>query len=233
MKTSHAANSASIVLTLALMLSVNWPLRGQQQVPPASPHESPLPAQAGNTLAPDTIKAPAIPDVVVVDQDNRRLHFYHDLVQGKNVAINFIFTTCTTICPPLTANFATIQKTMKERGGKNLYLISVSVDPEGDTPKRLKSYSEMFHARPGWTFVTGKRADLEQIWKAFNIYLGSKQDHPPTVAIGNDERHVWTYASGVTSASKLVNLIASTMAAGESDRPASANIHKENVSDSR
>ncbi len=152
-------------------------------------------------------KAPAIPDVMVIDQNGERHHFYRDLVQGRSVAINFIFTTCTTICPPLTANFAKIQKMMAARGEKNLRLISVSVDPENDTPERLKSYSELFHAHEGWMFVTGRRADMEQIWKAFNVYLSSKQDHPPTVAIGNDVTHRWVFASGLTSADKLAAAI--------------------------
>jgi protein SCO1/2 len=231
-KNSHNRFARLQALVLAMCASV--PLSGQQQVSENSvpEHHAAAPG-GGNTPAPAGMKAPVIPDVVVVDQDNHKLHFYRDLVQGKTVAINFIFTTCTTICPPLTANFAKVQKTMMERNEKDLHLISVSVDPEGDTPKRLKNYAEMFHAEPGWTFVTGKRADLEQIWKAFNIYLGSKQDHPAIVAIGNDSQHLWTYASGLTSASKLINVIASTMDGGGQNTPASAAAHKENSSDSR
>src|ERR1700731_1993208 len=88
---------------LVLMLCVSCPLSGQQQVSKNSvpEHHAAAPG-GGNTPAPAGMKAPVIPDVVVVDQDNHKLHFYRDLVQGKNVAINFIFTTCTTICPPLT-----------------------------------------------------------------------------------------------------------------------------------
>jgi protein SCO1 len=153
----------------------------------------------------------SIPDSVVLDQNNRKLHFYSDLVQGKTVAINFIFTTCTTICPPLTANFAKLQKLMRDRGVKNLQLISVSVDPEADTPQKMKSYAEMFHAGPGWTFVTGTRAELEPIWRAFSVYTSNKQDHPATVVIGNDARHIWNYASGLASAGKLAAVIQSTL----------------------
>jgi len=151
----------------------------------------------------------SIPDVMVRDQNDRKLHFYTDLIKDKTVAVNFIFTTCTTICPPLTANFAKVQKTLLQRGEKNFYLISVSVDPETDTPAKLKSYAEMFQAKPGWIFVTGTRADLEQIWRAFSVYTSNKQDHPATVVIGNDARHTWTYASGLASADKLMVAIAS------------------------
>jgi len=152
----------------------------------------------------------SIPDAAVLDQNGRKLRFYTDLVKGKTVAINFIFTTCTTICPPMTANFAKVQKTMMAHGQKDFYLISVSVDPENDTPAKLKAYAEMFQAKPGWTFVTGTRAELQSIWQAFSVYSGgAKQDHAPTVVIGNDARHSWTYASGLTSANKLVAVIES------------------------
>lgn len=153
----------------------------------------------------------SIPDVVVFDQDNRKLHFYSDLIKGKTVAINFIFTTCTTICPPLTANFAKVQKIMQERGENDLTLISVTVDPANDTPEKLKKYGEMFQMKPGWYFVTGTQADMEQIWKAFSIYTNRKEDHPATVVVGNDAGHNWAYASGLTSAGKLAAVIQSVL----------------------
>jgi protein SCO1 len=165
-----------------------------------------------------------VPDVTVVDQNNRKLHFYRDLVQGKTVAINFIFTTCTTICPPMTANFANVQKKMIERGVKNLHIISVSVDPENDTPAKLKSYAAMFNAQPGWTFVTGSRSELEQLWNAFSITAGNKLDHSPTVAIGNEPRHEWTFASGLNSPEKLAKVIDSVLE--ESGRPVAVSAAK-------
>jgi protein SCO1 len=165
-------------------------------------------AQAVESKLPSGPTKVSIPDATVLDQNGRKLRFYTDLVKDKTIAINFIFTTCTTICPPMTANFARVQKTMMAHGQKDFYLISVSVDPENDTPAKLKAYAEMFQAKPGWTFVTGTRAELQPIWQAFSVYSGgAKQDHAPTVVIGNDARHSWTYASGLTSASKLVTVI--------------------------
>jgi cytochrome oxidase Cu insertion factor (SCO1/SenC/PrrC family) len=163
-----------------------------------------------------------VPDIEVTDQNNHKLHFYRDLVQGKTVAINFIFTTCTTICPPMTANFASVQKRMLEHGDKNLHLISVTVDPENDTPAKLKSYAQMFNAQPGWTFVTGTRSQLELLWNAFSVTAGNKLDHSPTVAIGNDPRHQWVFASGLNSPEKLSNVIASVLDAKTPNAPMSA-----------
>jgi hypothetical protein len=97
-----------------------------------------------------------IPDVELLDQDGNKVRFYTDLVKGRTVAINFIFTTCTTICPPLGATFARVQKELGERAGRDVQLISVSVDPATDTPERMKAWGAKFHAAAGWTFVTGR-----------------------------------------------------------------------------
>jgi protein SCO1/2 len=185
---------------------------GQPAQPPAHVHHHDAASPAAEPEAPPSGPTKvAIPDVVVLDQNNNKVHFYSDLIKGRTVAVNFIFTTCTTICPPLTANFAKVQKTLLEKGKTGVRLISVSVDPEGDTPEKMKSYAELFHAQPGWTFVTGARSDLEQIWRAFSVTSSIKQDHPATVVIGNDSSHTWTYASGLTSASKLVTAVESVL----------------------
>ena len=89
-----------------------------------------------------------IPDVEVLDQDGNALHFYSDLIKGKTVAINFIFTNCTTICPPLGATFARVQKEMGDKVGKDVHFISISVDPLTDTPERLKAWGAKFKAGP-------------------------------------------------------------------------------------
>ena len=175
-----------------------------------APHATSL-LHAQSTAAPSHAFTLSIPDTVVLDQDKRKLHFYSDLIKGKTVAINFIFTTCTTICPPLTANFARLQRIMSERGEKDFQLISVSVDPETDTPDKLKRYAEMFGAKPGWTFVTGTRAELEPIWRAFKVYTSNKLDHTAMVVIGNDTQDRWIYAAGLSSAKELGRAIDSVL----------------------
>ena len=172
---------------------------------------SPALAQVAAAAAPSRAFTLSISDGVVLDQNNRKLHFYSDLIKGKTVAVNFIFTTCTTICPPLTANFAKLQRIMRDRGEKDFQLISVTVDPETDTPEKLKRYADMFHAKPGWTFVTGTRTEMEQIWRAFKVYNSNKLDHTAMVVIGNDAQHRWVYASGLSSANELVPVIESVI----------------------
>lgn len=148
-----------------------------------------------------------IPDVRVFDQNGRQLNFYKDLIADKVVAINFVFTTCTTICRPLTATFRRVQQELGEEVGKNVWLISVSVDPTTDTPERLHEFAEKFKAGPGWTFVTGDASDIDSILRAFGVGITNKNDHTPMVLIGSEAKGVWTRAYGLSSPVSLAKLI--------------------------
>jgi cytochrome oxidase Cu insertion factor (SCO1/SenC/PrrC family) len=148
-----------------------------------------------------------IPDVELLDQDGRKVHFYSDLVKGKVVAVQFIFTTCTTVCPPLGATFARVQRELGERAGRDVRLISISVDPVTDTPERLKAWGEKFKAGPGWTLVTGAKPQVDELLKALAASTARREDHTPTVLVGNDAKGQWTRAYGLAPPSKLVQLI--------------------------
>lgn len=147
-----------------------------------------------------------IPDVRVYDQNGNRVNFYTDLVKGKTVAINFIFTTCTTICPPLTATLRRVQRDLKANT-LQAQLISVSVDPTTDTPERLRDFAAKFGAEPGWTFVTGDKREIDSLLKAFGVAVADKNDHTPMILIGNDTANFWTRAYGLSSPASLVKII--------------------------
>jgi len=148
-----------------------------------------------------------IPDVRVYDQNGNQLNFYGDLVRGKTVAINFIFTTCTTICPPLTATFRRVQQEAVERG-MDVQLISISVDPATDTPERLKAFAAKFKAGIGWTFVTGDKSQIDSLLQAMGVAVADKNDHTPMILIGNDLTGYWTRTYGLSSPTSLVDAIA-------------------------
>ena len=148
-----------------------------------------------------------IPDVPVQDQNGNQLNFYRDLVKGKVVAINFIFTTCTAICPVLTATLRRVQQEAMERN-LSVQLISVSVDPTTDTPARLQDFATKFKAGPGWTFVTGDTREIDSLLKALGVAVANKNDHTPMILIGNDKADYWTRAYGASSPKLLVNAIA-------------------------
>jgi cytochrome oxidase Cu insertion factor (SCO1/SenC/PrrC family) len=160
-----------------------------------------------------TGEALRIPDLPVLDQHGRRLNFYSDLVRGKTVAINFVFTTCTTVCPPLSATFRRVQQELGARAGRDIELISISVDPSTDTPERLKSFSEKFKAGPGWTFVTGGKPEIDTLLKALGASAPDKNAHTPMILVGNDAAAHWTRTYGLAPASTLVKVI--DEAAGE------------------
>ena len=147
------------------------------------------------------------PDTVVYDQEGRQLRFFTDLVKGRTVAINFIFTTCTTICPPLTATFRKVQQQLGERVGRDVALISVSVDPVTDVPERLRSFAAKFDAGPGWSFITGSPPEIEQLLRALGASVGDKNDHTPLVLVGNEAAGYWKRTSGLARPAQLVAVI--------------------------
>jgi protein SCO1/2 len=174
-------------------------------------HKHHHPAPAENAPMEEATVKMSIPDLPLLNQDGKQIHFYSDLIKGKVVAINFIFTTCTTICPPMAATFSRIQNQIGDRLGKDIYLISISVDPTVDTPQRLKAWGAKFDAKPGWTFVTGNKPEMDQLLKALSGYSARKEDHSPTILIGNDAKGVRTRAYGLAKPALLVQLIEAVM----------------------
>jgi protein SCO1/2 len=148
-----------------------------------------------------------IPDTPVYDQNGKKLSFYTDLVKGKTVAIEFIFTTCTTICPPLTATLRKVQEQIGPRAGRDIQLISITVDPTNDSPERLKQFADQFGAGPGWSFITGSQNDIDNLLKALGGYVDDRTQHSPIILIGNDSAHYWTRTYGLAPPEKLVQLI--------------------------
>ena len=148
-----------------------------------------------------------IPDVKVLDEQGNTRLFYTDLVKGRVVAVNFLFTNCTTICPPLGATFGRLRKLLGARAGRDVHLISISVDPTNDTPARLKAWSAKFGQGPGWHLVTGERDEIVRLLKALGAYTADPNNHPPLVLVGDDARDHWTRAYGLAPPAKLAELI--------------------------
>ena len=205
------------------------PVQTDEKTEAAKTGAASTPAETATPEAP-AAHAPAkmtIPDVELLDQEGRQVRFYTDLVKGKVVAINFIFTTCTTICPPLGATFARVQKELGERTGRDVQLISISVDPATDTPERLKAWGAKFHAAAGWTFVTGRKPQVDELLRALGAATASPADHSPTVLIGNDAAGQWTRTYGLARPALIVGLI-DAAAAGRLDA-ANASTSKESA----
>jgi cytochrome oxidase Cu insertion factor (SCO1/SenC/PrrC family) len=168
----------------------------------AAPKSEPKPEPVSSSFS-----SAKIPDAEVYDQNGKQLNFYSDLIKGKTVAINFVFTTCTAVCPSLTATFRRVQQDAAERG-LDVQLISVSVDPTVDTPERLHEFAAKFKAGPGWTFVTGDKARVDSVLQALGVAVANKNDHTPMLLIGNDVSNYWTRAYGLSSPTKIVDILA-------------------------
>ena len=194
-------------------------------VPIAAAHEAlHQPSSAATTLSTaeqETVPGRlTIPNVILVNQYGVRVHVYNDLIKDKLVVINFIFTTCSTVCPPLGAHFAALQKLLGERGGQDVSLISISVDPVVDTPPRLQAWSAQFKAGPGWTLLTGPKPEVHRLLRALHVFTPDKQTHTPTVLIGNDATGIWRRSYGLVSPATLADILAGVRSAAMS--PSSA-----------
>ena len=150
-------------ILLALLFLVLLPLDLHAHVPGA-PREVPPTSATPNT------KAPAF---VLLNQEGNR--FDSTTLRGKVVVLNFIFTTCTDVCPLFTANFAQLQRTLKNEHAGNVFLVSITTDPEVDSPKVLKSYAQRYGADfQNWAFLTGSESQLKQVWKGFDVRVIKK-----------------------------------------------------------
>lgn len=160
--------------------------------------------------APGSIPAPRLPDVKVRTQDGREVRFA-DLIAGRTVAINFIFTSCNGVCPLMGASFGRVQKLLGDRAD-DVTLISVSIDPETDTPARLTEWSKRFNARPGWVLVTGAKTDIDALLKAFGVFTAEASAHSPSAIVADSSRGVWRKVDGLAPPSTIVAVIDSVNA---------------------
>lgn len=146
-------------------------------------------------------------DVELINQDGQKLHFYSDVLKNKVVIINAFFSTCTSVCPPMNRNLEKVQEALGDRLGKDAFLVSITVDPENDTPTRLKEYSRRFHARPGWIFLTGKKENVDWALYKLGQYVETKGDHSTVIIIGNEPKGLWKKALGLAKSDELIRIV--------------------------
>lgn len=143
------------------------------------------------------------PDVGVFDQHGDRKLFREIMASERPLVLNFIFTSCTTICPVLSATFSQSQEGLQNQPAPPI-MISISVDPDYDTPPRLKSYAESFRAGPNWMFLTGGKSEMLEIQKSFDAYRGDKLNHLPLTFLRASPDAPWIRLEGFTSSSQLL-----------------------------
>jgi len=151
------------------------------------------------------------PNVTLTTQEGRSVRFYDDLIKGKIVAINLIYTSCQYNCPLETARLAQVQKLLGDRMGKDVFFYSITIDPQHDTPAVLKAYAEQFGAGPGWLFLTGTEADIDLLSRKLGLYSppkpSNKDGHTPSLLVGNEATGQWTRNVATSQPSSLARMI--------------------------
>jgi protein SCO1/2 len=142
-----------------------------------------------------------VPDVTLRDQDGKQVRVA-ELVRDRVVVMNFVFTSCTTVCSPMGANFGALQGHVDP----DVRLVSVSIDPGMDTPARLKRWSAQFHAGTSWTLLTGEPAEVTALLKALGVYSANRFSHAPILLVG-DGTGRWVRANGLIAPAEVVKMI--------------------------
>lgn len=150
---------------------------------------------AAPTLAANAWGADYFPNVELTTHEGKTVRFYDDLIKGKSVAVNTIFTECHDVCPLETAKMRELQKILGDRVGRDVFFYSISVDPKNDTPAVLKAYAEKFKIGPGWTFLTGKPEDIKLITRKLGLKgtrdTAPREGHSSTLMVGHEPTGQW------------------------------------------
>ena len=151
------------------------------------------------------------PNVPLVTQDGKMVRFYDDLIKDKKVLINFIYGGCEKACPLATAKLAQVQKLLGPRVGSDIFIYSITLDPEHDTPEALKAYAEKYGAGPGWLFLTGKREDIDAVRFKLGERGEEKEEHQNIVRVGNGANGQWMRLPLFGDVNFLANEIGKTL----------------------
>lgn len=197
--TRRAPGRSAVTLSLLAVLLLGAAAPRAQQ---AHKHEAPAARPAAEAAA-----QPRIPDVACLDQNGKKLRFHTDLVKGKVVVISFIFTSCTYMCTIVGEGVARLQAALGERVGRDVHLVSVSIDPATDTPEKLKAWAARLQAKDGWTLVTGEKAEMDRLLKVLTGGASGPRTHSPLLLIGNEAKNVWTEAYASENPARIIQQI--------------------------
>jgi protein SCO1 len=144
-----------------------------------------------------------VPDVELVRDDGRHVTLPAEMNDGRPVVLAFIYTSCTTVCPLTSQTLSTVQQKLGESRDL-VHIMSISIDPEQDTPARLRQYAKTFHAGPQWQHYTGTLAASQRVQRAFDVYRGDKMDHAPAVLIRRTPGEQWVRIDGFATAEQVL-----------------------------
>ncbi|HEY2170623.1 MAG TPA: SCO family protein [Candidatus Angelobacter sp.] len=165
----------------------------------------------------------SVPDIEVVNQDGRHVRFNSQVVEGRIAIVTGFFTTCSSMCPITQEKLSQVARLLGPRLGKDVVIVSVSVDPENDTPARMKDWAEKFHTGPGWTLLSGNRTEVDTLLKSLGLFVELRQRHQSALMIGSAATG-WVRISSWAPSEKLAKVTESMLSA----KPvANASIHRQ------
>ncbi len=165
-----------------------------------------LPAAAESKAYKRSVERYQLPDVTLINQEGKNVRIRSLLETGKPVIVDFIYGTCTTICPVLSACYTNLQNKLGANSGK-VHLVSISIDPENDSPRVMREYLKRYRAKPGWDFLTGSRKDIDAVMKGFDAYIPNKMSHYAVTFIHMPQEKSWIRINGITSTSEFIEEI--------------------------
>ena len=202
-------NFASSLLC-ATIAAFGATLHAAQVAPAAQAATAQAPANPLPIRAADVRGANYFPNCELVTHEGKKVKYFDDLLAGKTVIVNFIYTTCPDACPMASAKLAEVQELFKDRMGKDVFFYSISVDPEVDTPEVLAQYAKRFNAGPGWLFLTGKKSDIREVRKKMGMLRAdeeNKEQHTLDMLIGNQATGVWVKRSTMDNPYSIANQV--------------------------
>ncbi len=170
-------------------------------VDPADPHAHHHPD--ANRELQRSSSTHVLPNVALTRADGRTVRAPEEFDDGRPVLLNFVYTSCTTICPLSSQVFSEFQESLGEKERARVHLVSISIDPEQDTPARLREYAARFHARRGWDHYTGTVEAVAAVRQAFNAYRGDKMSHTPLTFLREAPGKPWVRLDGFVTVADL------------------------------
>jgi protein SCO1 len=170
-------------------------------------------AVASSGKARSQVGAEWFTNVEVTTQDGRTLRFYADVMKGKILLINFFFTECDAVCPLMTENLVRVQELLAPRVGTDIFMVSITLQPEHDTPEMLAAYARTYGVGPGWLFLTGKRSDIELLRHRLGFVDSDPtqdadlEQHIGTVRIANEPLRRWAMCPALLDPAALVRTV--------------------------
>jgi len=155
----------------------------------------------------------SVPDVTLINQNGVEVNIEDILTSQEPVFVDFIFASCTTICPILSASYSSMQRKLGDSRDA-VRLVSITIDPEHDGPEELRSYLARYQAKPGWDILTGSRTDIDEVMRGFDAFVPDKMSHRPLVYIRSPDTGKWVQLYGFASSADLMREL--ELAAGQS-----------------